>query len=61
MVEAKDMVGDNALTVLITIGIRDEKVGSKILEDFRASTLDETVKVIEQMVYTKDTNARIEK
>ena len=30
--EAKDMTGDNLLTVLITTGIKDEKVRSKILE-----------------------------
>ena len=31
------------------------------MEDLRTPTLDETVKLIEQMVYAKDTNARIEK
>ena len=61
LAEADDMSGDDLLTVLITTGIRDEKVRSKIFEDFRTPTLDETVKLIEQMVHAKDTNARIEK
>ena len=61
LAEARDMEGDDLLTVLITTGIRDEKVRSKILEDLRTPTLDDTVKLIEQMVYAKDTNARIEK
>ena len=47
--------------MLITTGIRDEKVRSKILEDLRTPTLDDTVKLIEQMTFAKDTNARIEK
>ena len=55
------MTGDDLLTVLITTGIREEKVRSKILEDLRTPTLEETVKLIEQMVYARDTNARIEK
>ena len=59
--EAVDLSGDDLLTVLITTGVRDEKVRSKILEDLRTPTLDDTVKLIEQMVYSKDTNARIEK
>ena len=55
------MTGNDLMTVLITTGVREEKVRSKILEDLRTPTLDETVKLIEQMVYAKDTNARIEK
>ena len=61
LAEAEGMSGDDLLTVLITTGIRDEKVRSKILEDLRTPTLDDTVKLIEQMVYAKDTNARIER
>ena len=61
MAEAENMSGDDLLTVLITTGVRDDKVRSKILEDLRTPTLDDTVKLIEQMVYAKDTNARIEK
>ena len=61
LAEATEMTGDDFLTVLITTGIRDEKVRSKIFEDLRTPTLDDTVKLIEQMVYAKDTNARIEK
>ena len=53
------MSGDDLLTVLITTGVREDKVRSKILEDLRTPTLDDTVKLIEQMVYAKDTNARI--
>ena len=59
--EADGMTGDDLLMVLITTGIRDEKVRSKIFEDLRTPTMDDTVKLIEQMVYAKDTNARIEK
>ena len=55
------MTGNDLLTLLITTGIRDEKVRSKILEDLKTPTLDETVKLIEQMAYAKDSNARIEK
>ena len=61
MAEAEEMTGEDLLTVLITTGVRDEKVRSKILEDLRTPTQDETVKLIEQMVYAKDTNARIER
>ena len=61
LAEAEDMTGEDLLTVLITTGIRDEKVRSKILEDLRTPTLDDTVKLIEQMTFAKDTNARIEK
>ena len=61
LAEAEDMNGDDLLTVLITTEVRDEKVRSKILEDLRTPTLDDTVKLIEQMVYAKDTNARIER
>ena len=61
LAEAEDMSGDDLLTVLITTGVRDDKVRSKILEDLRTPTLDDTVKLIEQMVYAKDTNVRIEK
>ena len=61
LAEAEGMTGDDLLKVLITIGIRDEKVRSKILEDLGPPTLDETVKMIEQMLYASDTNARIEK
>ena len=38
-----------------------KKIRSKILEDLRTQTLDDTVKLIEQMTFAKDTNARIEK
>ena len=61
LAEAEGMSGEDLLTVLITTGIRDEKVRSKIFEDLRTPTLDDTVKLIEQMVHAKDTNARIEK
>ena len=61
LAEAQEMSGDDLLTVLITTGIREENFRSKILEDLRAPTLDDTVKLIEQMVYAKETNARIEK
>ena len=40
--------------------IHDEKVRSKIFEDLRTPKLEDTVRLIEQMVYDKDTNARIE-
>ena len=61
LAEAEEMTGEGLLTMLITTGIRDEKVRSKILEDLRTPTLDDTVKLIEQMTFAKDTNARIEK
>lgn len=61
LAEAEGMSGDDVLTVLITTGIRDEKARSKIFEDLKTQTLDDTVKLIERMVYAKDTNARIEK
>ena len=61
LAETDGMSGDDLLTVLITTGIRDEKVRSKIFEDYRTPTLDDTVKLIQQMVHSKDTNARIEK
>ena len=61
LAEAEEMTGEDLLTVLITTGIRDEKIRSKILEDLRTPTLDDTVKLIEQMTFAKDTNARIEK
>ena len=32
-----------------------------MFENFRTPMLDDTVKLIEQMVHTKDTNARVEK
>ena len=60
LAEAEDMSGNDPLTVVITTGVRDDKVRSKILEDLRTPTLDDVVKLIEQMVYAKDTNARIE-
>ena len=59
LAEAKDMEGEDLLIVLITTGVRDEKVRSEILEYYRNPTLDETVKLIEQMVYAKDTNTKI--
>ena len=59
LAEAENMSSDDLLTVLITTGIRNERARSKILEDFRTPTLDQTVKLIEQMVYAKDTNAQI--
>lgn len=55
------MAGDDLLTVLITTGIRDEKVRAKMLEDLRTPTLEETVKLIEKKVYAKTTSAQIEK
>ena len=61
LAEAEEMTGEDLLTVLITTGIRDEKVRSKILEDLRTPTLDDTVKLIEQMTFAKDTNTWIEK
>ena len=47
--------------VLITTGVKDERVKSKILDDLKTPTLDETVKLVEQMNHVKGTNARIEK
>ena len=61
LAEAEEMTGEDLLTVLINTGIRDEKVRSKILEDLRTPTLDDTVKLIEQMTFARETNARIEK
>ena len=61
LAEAQEMSGDDLLTVLITTGVREEKVRSKIFEDLRTPTLDDTVKLIEQMVYAKDTTARIDR
>ena len=61
LAEAKDMKREDLLTVLITTWIHGEKVRYKILENLKTPTLDDTVKLIEQMVYAKDTNARIEK
>ena len=58
LAEAEEMTGEDLLTVLITTGVRDEKVRSKILEDLTTPTQYETVKLIKQMVYAKDTNAR---
>ena len=59
LAEANDMNGDDLLTVIITTGLRDDKVRSKIFEDLRTPTLDDTVKLIEEMVYAKDTSAEI--
>ena len=61
LAEADEMSGDDLVTVLITTGILNEKVRSKILEDLRTPTFDDTEKLIKQMVYAKDTNAQIEK
>ena len=61
LAEAKDMTGDDLLTVLIKTGIKDEKVRSKIFEDLKTPTLDDTVKLIQQTVYAKDTSANIAK
>ena len=61
LAEAKDMTGDDLLTVLITTGIREEKVRSKILEELSPPTLDDTIKLIAQMVHARDTNASIAK
>ena len=47
LAEADGMTGDDLLTALITTGIRDEKVRSKIFEDLKTPTLDDTVKLIE--------------
>ena len=55
------MDSDNLMPVLVTTGVREEKVRSEIVEVLRTQTIDETVKLIEQMVYDKDTNGRIEK
>lgn len=55
------MTGEGLLAVLLTMGIRNEKVKTKLLEDLRTLTLDDTVQLIEQMVFAKDTNAQIEK
>ena len=49
------------MTVLITTGVKEERVRSKILEDLKTPPLHETIKLIEQMMYAKETNARIEK
>ena len=35
LAEAEDMSGEDLLTVLITTGVRDDNVRSKILEDLR--------------------------
>ena len=59
--DGDDIKRNDLMTVLITTGNRDETLRSKILEDLRNSTLDDTVKLIGKMVYAKDTNARIEK
>ena len=61
LAESEEMKGEDLLTVLITTGNRDERARSKIFEDLRTPTLDQTVKLIEQIVYAKDTSARIEK
>ena len=61
LAEAQAMTGEDLLTVLITTGIKEERVRSKILEELKTPTFDETVKLIEQMMYAKETNARIEK
>ena len=61
LAEPKDIEGDDLLKVLTTTGIRDEKVRSKILDDYKNPTLNETAKLIEQLVYAKDSNARIKK
>ena len=53
------MTEDVVLMVLITTGVKDERVQSKILEDLKTPTLDETVKLIEHMSHVKGTNARI--
>ena len=61
LAEAEEMKGEDLMTVLITTGVKEERVRSKILEDLKTPTLDETIKLIEQMMYAKETNARIEK
>lgn len=55
------MTEEDILTVLVITGVGEDKVRSKILEDLRTPTLDETVKLIEQMVHAKDTIARVRK
>ena len=55
------MKGEDLFTVLIKTGIHDEKVRSQILENLKIPTLDDTVKLIEQMVYAKNTHTRSEK
>lgn len=54
------MTGNDQITDLIATVVRKEKIRSKILEDLETPTLDETVQLIEQMVYAKETNARFE-
>ena len=61
LAEAQAMTGEDLLTVQITTGTKEERVRSKILEELKTPTFDETVKLIEQMMYAKETNARIEK
>ena len=61
LAEAQEMSGEDLMTVLITTGVKEERVRSKILEDLKTPTLDETIKLIEQMMYAEETNARIEK
>lgn len=57
--EADDVAGEDLLTDLITTSLRDEKVRSNILKDLSTPTLDQTMKLIERMVYFKDTNEMI--
>ena len=51
LAEAAGMSEYDLLTVLITKGVRDRKTCSKIHEDFRTPNLDDTVKLIQKMVY----------
>ena len=59
LAEAEEMSGEDLMTVLITTGVKEEHVSSKILEDLKPPNLDETIKLIEQMMYVKETNAKI--
>ena len=61
LAEKEEITVENLLPVLITAVIRDENLRLKILEDLRTPTFDDTVKLIEQRTFNKNTNARIEK
>ena len=51
------MTADDLLISIILTGVRLEKVQADILEDMKTLTLDKTVKLIEKMMYAKETNA----
>ena len=54
-------IREDLLAVLTTTRTGDEKVRSKIPEDLRTPTLDDTVQLLEQVTFAKDTNTSIEK